>query len=384
MKVIQLVSNIQAASDGVADCVRHLSEFLHETVNVEVHSLKATGDLPSSFKIKLYETQKLPRLMKPLGKLGLSPQMRDGLLCDIERTDIIHAHSLWMMQNYYAYKAVKNRNVKLCIHIHGTLSPWALDRSRLKKKISSLFLGQRKALERADMLIASCLDEYNDIRNYGLKNPVAIIANGIAIPNLSELDVEKKKTIVFLSRIHPKKGIDILLRAWKSLQDKFPEWNLQIAGNDASEYAESLKRDCQTLQCRDVEFTGELTGHDKLRFLTNASLFVLPTHSENFGIAVGEALACSTPVVTTTGAPWSGLADNDCGLWIDLSVENLTRALEDMMSRPMDELARMGRNGREWMKRDFSWDEIAKRTIRSYKWLLNPDKIERPEWIFVD
>ena len=310
--------------------------------------------------------------------------MAKGIRCAIDRTDILHTHSLWMMQTYYAYKATKSKDVKLCMHIHGTLSPWALQRSKLKKRLSSIFLKQRKVLERADLLIASCEDEYNDIRNYGLKNPVAIITNGIEIPNLSTSVIKKEKTLVFLSRIHPKKGIDILLKSWKAIQDKYPDWNLQIAGNDSTEYAAILKNESAALQCKRVKFTGELRGNEKHEFLATASLFVLPTHSENFGIAVGEALACGTPVITTTGAPWSGLVDNDCGLWIELSVDNLTRALEDMMSRPLDELSRMGENGREWMKRDFSWDEIARKTIKAYEWLLSSEHVEKPDWIYTD
>lgn len=133
-----------------------------------------------------------------------------------------------------------------------------------------------------------------------------------------------------------------------------------------------------------ISFAGEVKGDEKNRLLSESSIYILPTHTENFGISVGEALACGTPVITTTGAPWSGLVDNDCGLWIELSVDNLTQALENMMSRPMEELTRMGRNGREWMKRDFSWDEIASKTIKSYEWLLDPDNAEKPEWILVD
>lgn len=383
MKVIQLLSRIQAESDGVANCGRNLSLALDRKVDLEVHILNVKGDIPPMLNVKLYDIKHFPKLLKPLNALCVSPQMGNGVCNAMDDTDILHAHSLWMMHTYYAYKATKGKKVKLCIQIHGTLSPWALQRSRLKKRLSSIFLKQRKALERADLLIASCEDEYNDIRNYGLKKPVAIITNGIEIPELP-YSIKKEKTLVFLSRIHPKKGIDVLLKSWRAIQDKYPEWNLQIAGNDSTEYAASLKNECAALQCERVKFTGELRGKEKYQFLAIASIFVLPTFSENFGIAVGEALACGTPVITTTGAPWSGLTDNNCGQWINLSVDNLTRALEDMMSRPLDELARMGKNGREWMKRDFSWDEIARKTIRSYEWLLTPDRIEKPDWIYID
>lgn len=384
MKVIQLLSSIQAESDGVANCGRNLSVALGKKTDLEVHVLDVEGKIPTGLNIKLYHLKQFPKLLSPLNGLGISPQMSKGILSAIDRADILHTHSLWMMQTYYAYKATKSKDVKLCMHIHGTLSPWALQRSKLKKRLSSIFLKQRKVLERADLLIASCEDEYNDIRNYGLKNPVAIITNGIEIPNLSTSVIKKEKTLVFLSRIHPKKGIDILLKSWKAIQDKYPDWNLQIAGNDSTEYAAILKNESAALQCERVKFTGELRGNEKHEFLANASLFALPTHSENFGIAVGEALACGTPVITTTGAPWSGLVDNDCGLWIELSVDNLTRALEDMMSRPLDELSRMGENGREWMKRDFSWDEIARKTIKAYEWLLSPEHVEKPDWIYTD
>lgn len=384
MKVIQLLSCIQEESDGVANCGKNLSLALNRKIDLKVHVLDVPGRIPSELKVELYHHKHFPRLISPLNGLGVSPQMSKGICHATADVDIIHTHSLWMMQTYYAYKAVKGKDVKLCIHIHGTLSPWALQRSRIKKRLSSVFLKQRKALERADLLIASCEEEYNDIRNYGLKKPVAIITNGIEIPELPSSSVKKEKTLVFLSRIHPKKGIDTLLKSWRNIQDKFTDWNLQIAGNDSTEYAASLKNECAALHCERVKFTGELRGNEKYQFLANASLFVLPTFSENFGIAVGEALACGTPVITTTGAPWSGLVDNDCGLWIDLSVDNLTKALEDMMSRPMDELARMGENGREWMRRDFSWDEIARKTIRSYEWLLDTDRIEKPDWIYID
>lgn len=383
MKVVHVVSNIQAVSDGVADCVRHLAGALTSKMDVEVSALKSAGPEPSDIKVKLHDATKFAGILTPLNKLGVSPQMARGIRDRVKTGDIVHVHSLWMKSLDYAYKAVKGREIKFCIHIHGTLSPYALSISSRKKKLV-LALGQRAALKRADLLIATCYKEYEDIRNFGLKSPVAIITNGVEMPNLSTISVAKKKTLVFLSRIHQKKGVDILIDSWSILHDKFPEWNLCIAGPDKSEYANLLKEKCHNLQCQRVEFTGEITGNEKYQFLAEASLFVLPTHSENFGIAVGEALACGTPVVTTTGAPWSGLIENDCGLWIDLSVENLTKALEDMMSRPMEDLVRMGQNGRRWIERDFSWDEIARKTIRSYEWLLNPDEVEKPEWIYID
>ncbi len=381
MKVVHVVSNIQAVSDGVADCVRHLAGALTSKMDVEVCALKSTGPEPSDIKVKLHDATKFAGILTPLNKLGMSSQMARGIRDGVNTGDIVHAHSLWMMQNNYAYKAVKGRNVKFCIQTHGMLSPYALSISSWKKKLV-LALGQRKALKRADMFIATCYKEYEDIRNFGLTQPVAVIPNGLKIPETPV--VEKQKQVIFLGRIHKVKGVDLLVEAWRKIEsdEKFKEWNLVIAGPTESDYAQEVI--AQAFKLKSVSFTGEIRGKEKEMLLAQSSVYVLPTHTENFGISVGEALACGTPVVTTTGAPWSGLIENDCGLWIDLSVNNLVRALEDMMSRPKDELVRMGQNGRRWIERDFSWDEIARKTIRSYEWLLNPEIVEKPDWIYID
>ena len=379
MKVVHVVSNIQAVSDGVADCVRHLAGALTSKMDVEVWALKSTGPEPSDIKVKLHDATKFAGILTPLNKLGVSPQMARGIRDRVKTGDIVHVHSLWMMQNNYAYKAVKGRDVKFCLQTHGMLSPYALSISSWKKKIV-LALGQRTALKRADLLIATCDKEYEDIRNFGLKNPVAVIPNGLDLPQLE--NVEKRKSVVFLGRIHKVKGVDLLVEAWRNIEGKFKDWDLVIAGPTESDYAQGVIAQASKLKA--VSFTGEIKGKEKEQLLTQSAVYVLPTHTENFGISVGEALACGTPVVTTTGAPWSGLIENDCGLWIDLSVENLTKALEDMMSRPMDELVRMGQNGRRWVERDFSWDEIARKTIRSYEWLLSSKDVEKPDWIYID
>lgn len=382
MKVMQVLTCIQAESDGVSIFGRNLSLAMDKLVDLEVHVLDVPGGMPATLQSAVYPFMQKPRILSNNG-LGYSPAMSRGVKAAAANCDILHAHSLWMMQLYYSYKAAKNSGVKFCIHPHGTLSAWALSRSKLKKKLSTIFFRQKAALRRADLLFATCRAEYEDIRNYGLSNPVAIIPNGIDFVEIPQ-NISKKKQLVFLSRIHPKKGIDLLLKSWESVQAKFPNWELKIAGNDQNEYANLLKQQIKQSGCKQVELVGEINGDDKFRFLSEAAIFVLPTHSENFGIAIGEALACGTPVITTTGAPWGGLVDNDCGLWIDLSVENLTAALVDMMSRPLEQLSRMGENGREWVRRNFSWEEIAKRTVQSYQWVLNPEQIDLPEWIYVD
>lgn len=378
MKVLQILPGLTLGGPtfSTTALASHIQALGHD---VQFHT--AEGDFSKFPDIDFhpYQIHRLPFNKQFVFSVGLYKSLKK----EVKSAHIIQTNSLWQFPNFIHEYVRRGTGAKSVIVPRGTLSTYALSLSSWKKKLV-LALGQRAALKKADMLIATCYEEYQDIRNFGLKSPVAIIPNGVEMPNLSTISVAKKKTLVFLSRIHQKKGVDILIDSWSILHEKFPEWNLCIAGPDKSEYANLLKEKCHNLQCQRVEFTGEITGNEKYQFLAEASLFALPTHSENFGIAVGEALACGTPVVTTTGAPWSGLIENDCGLWIDLSVENLTKALEDMMSRPMEDLVRMGQNGRRWIERDFSWDEIARKTIRSYEWLLNPDEVEKPEWIYID
>lgn len=314
-------------------------------------------------------------------QFAFSIELYKNLKRESQDAQIVQSNSLWQFSCFIHEYARRHTKAKSIIVPRGTLSPYALSMSPKKKKII-LALGQRTALKKADMLIATCQKEYEDIRNFGLKQPVAILPNGLEIPSTTIRS--KQKTVIFLGRIHPVKGIDLLIEAWTRIgkSGRFNDWNLVIAGPTTSDYAKEMQQLASGLNS--VSFTGEIKGDEKNNLLAQSAIYVLPTHTENFGISVGEALACGTPAITTTGAPWRGLIENDCGLWIDLSVDNLTAALEDMMSRPLEELTRMGQNGRQWIRRDFSWDEIARKTIRSYEWLLHPDSVEKPEWIKIN
>ncbi len=376
MKILQILPGFTLGGPtfSTTALTRHIQALGH---NVQFHT--AIGDFSgySDIDFRPFSVPKIPFN----SQLALSYSLYKNLKKECVDAQIIQTNSLWQFPNFIHEFVRKGTNAKSIIVPRGTLSPYALSLSSKKKKLV-MALGQRTALKKTDLFIATCHKEYQDIRNFGLKQPIAIIPNGLDIPQLEY--IEKQKTVIFLGRIHKVKGVNLLIEAWKKIENnpKFKDWNLVIAGPTTSDYAKDIQRMAEGLKT--VSFTGEVKGDDKNQLLAKSSVYVLPTHTENFGIAVGEALACGTPVITTTGAPWSGLVENDCGLWIDLSVDNLIKALEDMMSRPIDELSRMGENGREWMKRDFSWDEIARKTIRSYEWLLDPDLIERPDWIYID
>ena len=187
------------------------------------------------------------------------------------------------------------------------------------------------------------------------------------------------RTLLFLSRIHPTKAIDRLLAAWAQLQTRHPDWRLVIAGRGEVAHVEEVEALAKTLGVDRVEFPGPLFGDAKAQAYSGADLFVLPTHSENFGMVVAEALAHGCPAVVSRGAPWAGLETEGCGWWVDNSVESLVAALDAAMHSPPEQLAAMGLRGRAWMERDYGWAAIGQKMDAAYRWLVNGG--ERPAWV---
>ena len=185
----------------------------------------------------------------------------------------------------------------------------------------------------------------------------------------------------FLSRIHPKKNVGMLIRCWAKLEDQFPNWDLSIVGPDKNnQYADEMKQLTVELGCKRVIFEGELKGDEKFRFMAESDCEVLPTHSENFGMVVAESLACGTPVICSHGAPWEGLNVEGCGWWIAAEENAFENAMSEAMRMPQDELQAMGNRGRDWMRREFDWNAIGRKMKISYEWLLSG--CDKPEWVY--
>jgi glycosyltransferase involved in cell wall biosynthesis len=366
------VSHISEEASGLSYSVPRLCAGLavlgHE---VELSCLAVEGPIPG---VRLDVHRQWPLLTR----FAVSPSHTLALRRKAEQVDIVHNHGLWSMVNVAAGCVVPGRQAKLVTSPRGMLSAWALGRSRIAKKL--LWPLQRRALEEADLLHATSDVEYRDIRKLGFKAPVAIIPNGIDLPDLlASRPRTQERTLLFLSRIHPKKGIDRLLHAWRQLQHVHADWNLRVVGLGEPGYEREVSQLAQSLQLSRVEFPGPLYGVDKSRAYFEADLFVLPTHSENFGMVVAEALAHGCPAVVSQGAPWPGLEDEACGWWIKQDLPSLTEGLDVAMSMPREVLDGMGKKGRFWMDRDFGWKPVAERMEACYRWRLDGEI--RPECV---
>ncbi|MGC4065889.1 MAG: glycosyltransferase [Polyangiaceae bacterium] len=312
------------------------------------------------------------------GWLGKRLRGASAMLNALRSSDcsLLHAHSLWLLPSHYAARAAIEGKLPLVISPRGMLSEWAMSHHKWRKRVVWHWW------QRCDLLGAAALhvtsdQEAEDSRRAGFRGPLALIPNGVTVPSLTGL--ERKRRVVFLSRLHKKKGLDLLIDAWSRVEPLRPEWSLAIAGPDEDGSGAAASEQAHTLGCQRVDFVGPLHGAAKARFLEEAALFVLPTHSENFGIAIAEAMAHGLPVITTTGTPWNELPKRNAGWWIELSRENLTAVLLQATELPAGTLAEMGQDARRWMESDYSWEYVGSQMKALYLWLLG--KGSRPSFI---
>ena len=314
-----------------------------------------------------------------LSRLGVSTDLQNSLNKGARRADVIHNHGLWMMPNVYSGTAAKRSGTPLVVSPRGTFSPVALARSRRVKK-TFWWLKQRAAVEQAKCLHATCEQEYRDIRAFGLKQPVAVIPNGVDVPEIDPAsNLVRQKTLLFLGRIHPIKGLEDLLDAWSALAGEHPDWKLVIAGSDPVGHEADLRAKAEQLHLPRVSFVGPLYREAKHKAYLDCDLYVLPSKTENFGHTVAEALARAVPVVTTTGTPWKPVIEHDCGWCVEPETQSLINGLRRALNTSDEQRHLMGVNGRAWMQDDFSWMAVADQMAQTYAWAAGHSA--PPRWL---
>lgn len=380
MNVTHVIPHINEKTSGPSYSVVSLCEALAaRNVNVSLHTaFPGPTRTNFSFNLNMYPDYIICRgLHYPRGMLT-------GLRNEASHIDIIHNHGLWLCPNLFASWVAKEKRCKLFSAPRGNLAQWPLNNRKIAK-IIMWRLFQQRALALTDCFHATSEAEYIDIRRAGFSAPVSIIPNGIDIPDMKQSksnNIISKRQLLFLARIHPVKGVEYLIRAWRSIQTEFLNWELKIVGPDNEGHLEFIKNLCCELGVERVVFCGPVYDIEKSRTYSQADLYVLPTHSENFGITIAEALSHCLPIITTKGAPWEGLEANNCGWWIDVGVEPLIESLKIALAESPEKLKERGKRGRAWMERDFSWAEVGRKMVRTYEWILDGGEV--PGWVRLD
>jgi len=309
-----------------------------------------------------------------LRKLSLSGEMHDALRAAAKQPVVMHSHSVWSMPCVYPTWVSRGNNVpaRTVIAPHGTLAPYAF-RWRWYRKAPFWWAAQKKALETCDCLHSTGEGESQDFRRLGLKQPIINIPNAIPVPadRHATPDPSRPRRLMFLGRLHPIKGLDTLLRSWRQVQDQFPGWELQLVGpENCKGYHAYLTSLAAELGCARVLFQDSVLGSAKDDAYNRADLFILPSHTEGFGLVVAEALAHSVPAIVCRGAPWAGLETNGCGWWVEHGEGPIAEALRDALALSDAELSAKGKLGRAWVERDFSHRRVAQLMGEAYAWLL--------------
>jgi len=277
--------------------------------------------------------------------------------------DIVHIHGMWEYMLHRFAALCRRRSWSYLWSPHGSIAPWAMKFKRWKK-VPVWYLWQRSDVAKAKLLHVTAPCEEQWMRDWGFRQACVIAPLGVRLGG----DVAKLsgKTVLFVSRIHKTKGLDMLLRAVAKIPDN--GYRFRIVGPDQDGCVAELMGLAKSLGVESrVEFPGVKFGEDLAREYLNADIFILPTYSENFGSVVIEALAVGVPVICTKGAPWKELEEYQCGWWPDVDVEAIRKALVEAMGTTDDERRAMGARGRKLVTDKYTWASVAHRLEAAYR-----------------
>lgn len=392
MNLRYLSSSLSRNAGGIFEIILALAQELQNAG----HRVVASGLVDDHWEVdkprwKPVETD--PHRHVGPGTFGFSRSLRDSILN--QKDDLLHLHTMWMHPSMIATQWQRRTNRPLVLTPNGMLEPWALGNSAWKKRIATVAY-ERRMLNAASALHANTSKELGDVRKFGIRAPVAVIPNGVHIPHEKDRGTKQSKSrpklLLYVGRIHQKKGLPMLIRAWDSVTKHSraaEEWALIIAGWDQAGHEQELKdlakglglscasrgpgdsaADLCEVDAGQIKFVGPAFGADKTHLLTSADAFVLPSYSEGLPMAVLEAWAHQLPVVMTDRCNLSIGFEKEAALRTDCTDHGVENAIRAMIEASDHDRISMGERGHRLVVDQFSWKTVAAQMETLYAWLL--------------
>jgi glycosyltransferase involved in cell wall biosynthesis len=378
MRVLHIIEGLAPWRGGLSRAPAHLSQALRgRGIDGEIitTTLPKDGEI---FQPEGVEVQAFPR--KVLRAWGYAPHMSQAIKAAIQRADLIHVHGLWCYPHLVSSRAAWDAHKPYVVCPHGMLDEWALSQGRFKKRIYANLI-EWQTLRRAAVIHALGESEAANIKRLGITTQVVTIPNGVDEAEFDQLPdrevfIKKhpmlggKTIFLFLGRIHPKKGVTLLAKAFAEVARARPDVALVVAGPDEVGYLKEMEA------CMDAEgaagryvFTGLLAAEDRMEALAAADVFILPSYSEGFPIAPIEALAAGVPVIVTAACNIPGIEEQNVGLISTTEVSTLSQAMIRLADNPALR-KQMGANGRTMVSNTYTWDRIAAQMTTVYQNIL--------------
>ena len=384
MKILHVTPSLSQTWGGPSRVIKDLTESLYSkgihnticaTTGHRVGTIRHSELIELKSKTRLVPTQALSTFWT-----GYSSHLPKTLLDEIKLHDLVHIHELWHFPHFAAYWGAKKAGKPYCISTHGHLSQWALNHKKIRKQIY-LNVFQKKAMSKASALHAITQEEAQNIRRLGISNDIRLIPNGIhanaCVDSVNSSDflamhpsLQGKPVLLFLGRIHPIKGLDLLVDAFKLVLNRYPETHLVIAGPDENGYKQHIEDQLKGNETyANCIFTGLLSERDKLKALKLANILVLPSYSEVMGIATLEGMDAGLPVVITEGCQFPEVAENGAGLVVQHTSTSLSDAILYLLDNPQIR-KKMGQIGQQLISQTYNWSTISDSYIDLYADIL--------------
>jgi glycosyltransferase involved in cell wall biosynthesis len=369
LRVLHVTLTPGPSGGGVAAYLQQLTQYLDNlNVSSTIFGLQAPGELDHDRNDPRY-------IVLPAGKqreLELSARVQQKLTGLIASTDLIHIHGLRSRLANAACRIAKRQSIPIVISPHGQLHTWLMKQRRIRKRLLD-FIWTDHWMRQCRWVHAMSEQESQHIKHLYPKVRTEVIPIGLDLSSTitpasreslrSGLALQDKRWLLYFGTLDPRKGIDDLLLAWQGIKHRHPEWQLVVAGRDPSGRLASLQAEFND---ESTIFLGEVDEEEKWGMLSEAELFVLPTHSEAFGIAMLEAMSVGTPVLTTKDAPWPELENKEAGWRIEKGAESLEETSAVILNLPDRDFERRGKNAQAWARSCFDGRTLAAKMKNAY------------------